>query len=273
MTVSRAQSGYAPVNGLQLYYEIHGAGEPIILLHGGFGTVTMMTAATSFLAEKRRVIVVEMQGHGHTADVDRPFTYEQLADDIAALIHHLGLGKADVAGYSLGGGVALQTAIRHPDIVRKLVVISAPHKRDGWYPEVLAGQAAVTGDLARTWVGSPMHEAYANVAPVPENWPTLADKTGDLLRRDYDWSEAVAAMTMPTLILLGDADSVRPADAVAMFELLGGGRGDGAMQGRPASQLAIMPDTTHFTILDRTDLLRPAIETFLDASQATESQA
>jgi pimeloyl-ACP methyl ester carboxylesterase len=264
MASAPVETGYAPVNGLELYYETHGAGDPLVLVHGGLGTVTMMADVIPFLAEKRQVIAVELQGHGHTADVDRPFSYEQMADDVAALIRHLGPRKADVAGYSFGGGVALQTAIRHPDLVRKLVVISAPHKRDGWFPEVLAGQAAVTGEVARTWVGSPMYEAYASVAPEPENWPTLADKTGNLLKQDYDWSAQVAATAAPTLILLGDADSVRPADAIAMFELLGGGK----MKGRPPSQLAILPGTTHFTITSRTDLLRPILETFLDPPTA-----
>ncbi len=270
MMTTAAKSGYAPVNGLNLYYEMHGAGQPLILVHGGLGTVQMMAEMIPFLAEKRQLIAVELQGHGHTADVDRPFSYEQMADDIAALIHHLGIEKADLAGYSLGGGVALRTAIRHADAVRKLVVISAPHTRNGWYPEILAGQAAVSGELARTWVGSPMQQAYASVAPEPENWPRLADKTGQLLLQDYDWSADVAAMGVPTLILLGDADSVRPADAVAMFELLGGGKGDGAMAGLPQSQLAILPGTTHFTIVSRTDLLRPVIESFLDTPITAE---
>ena len=269
MTTTAAKSGYAPINGLDLYYETHGAGQPLILVHGGLGTVTMMAEMIPFLAEKRQVVAVEMQGHGHTADIDRPLSYEQMADDIAALTHHLGLEKPDIAGYSLGGGVALRAAIRHPDAVRKLIVISAPHKRNGWYPEVLAGQASVSGEAARTLIGSPMHQAYASVAPTPENWPLLADKTGQLLRQDYDWSAGVAAMAVPTLILLGDADSVRPADAVAMFELLGGGKGDGAMAGLPQSQLAILPGTTHFTIVSRTELLRPAIESFLDTPAAT----
>lgn len=270
MASAPVKTGYAPVNGLELYYEIHGQGQPLVLLHGGLGTVTMMAEAIPFLAEKRQVVAVELQGHGHTADVDRPFSYEQMADDVAALIRHLGLEKPDIAGYSLGGGVALRTAIRHPDAIRKLVLISAPHKRTGWYPEVLAGQAAVNGELARTWTGSPMYQAYASVAPTPENWPLLADKTGQLLRQDYDWSADVATMAVPTLILLGDADSVRPADAVAMFGLLGGGKGDGAMAGLPQSQLGILPGTTHFTILNRTDLLRPIIETFLDAPTAEQ---
>ena len=260
-----ASGSYASVNGLDLYYESHGTGKPLVLLHGAFQTIDALEPLLSVLAESRQVIAVELQGHGHTADIDRPLSYELMADDIAALITYLGLENADLFGYSRGGGVALQTAIRHPDVVRKLVVTSAPCKRDGWYPEVLAGMAAVTAELAGTWIGSPMHDAYVSVAPRPEDWPTVADKMGQLLRQEYDWSPGVAALTMPTLIVVGDADGVRPAHAVEMFQLLGGGTADVGMGAPPASQLAVLPGTTHFTILAQTDLLLPIITPFLDA--------
>jgi pimeloyl-ACP methyl ester carboxylesterase len=247
-----------------MYYEMHGAGRPLVLIHGGFGTVDMFAPLLPALAETRQVIAVELQGHGHTADIDRPLSFEQMADDVAALIRHLGHDNADVFGYSLGGGVALQTAIQHPEVVGKLVVASAAYASDGWYPEVRAGMAAVNADAARTWVGSPMHAAYARVAPQPEDWPNLATKTGQMLRQEYDWAAGVAAITAPVLIVIGDADSIAPAHAVEMFGLLGGGKTDGAMGGRPTSQLAILPATTHFTILDRTELL-PIISSFLDA--------
>jgi pimeloyl-ACP methyl ester carboxylesterase len=162
---------YAPVNGLNLYYEMHGSGDPFILIHGGFGITGMFDALLPTLATSRQVIPVELQGHGHTADIDRPFSYEQMADDIAALIKHLGLANADVLGYSLGGGVALQTAIRHPQVVRKLVVVSAPYKRAGWYPEVLAGQLAVLPGtthftiLFRTDLLTPILTSFLN-API-----------------------------------------------------------------------------------------------------------
>ncbi|MGI8688129.1 MAG: alpha/beta fold hydrolase [Thermomicrobiales bacterium] len=259
------QDRYASVNGLNLYYEIHGAGKPLVLLPGAFQTIDALGALLPALAESRRVIAVELQGHGHTADIDRPLSHELMADDIAALITYLGLENADLFGYSRGGGVALQTAIRHPDVVRKLVVTSAPCKRDGWYPEVLAGMAAITAEVAGTWVGSPMHDAYVRVAPRPEDWPTVADKMGRMLRQEYDWSPGVAALEMPTLIVVGDADGVRPAHVVEMFQLLGGGKADVGMGDPPASQLAVLPGTTHFTILARTDLLLPIITPFLDA--------
>jgi pimeloyl-ACP methyl ester carboxylesterase len=260
-----ARGRYAPVNGLNLYYEIHGDGQPLVLLHGGLGTIAghwgdLLPA----LVQTYQVIAVELQGHGHTADIDRPLRYEAMADDIAALIAHLGLAPADIMGYSLGGGVALQTAIRHPDVVRKAVIISAPYQRAGWYSEVLAGQATLNGDLARAMLVSPVYQAYADSAPQPENWSTLVTKTGEMLQIDYDWSADLAELQVPLLIVIGDGDSIRTAHAVDFFGLLGGGKGDGAMGGMPHAQLAVLPATTHFTVLAHA-ALRPIVTAFLDA--------
>jgi pimeloyl-ACP methyl ester carboxylesterase len=205
---------YVNVNGLRVYYELHGTGRPLVLLHGGLGTIAMFEQVLPALAEARQVIAVELQAHGHTADVDRPLSFESMADDVGALIGQLRFERADVMGYSLGGGVALQTAIRYPERIRKLVVVSAPFRRDGWYTEVLAGMASMDAEAARTMVGSPMHQAYASVAPRPEDWPVLVTKTGQLLQKEYDWSTAVAALTMPAMIVVGDADGVRTAHAV-----------------------------------------------------------
>lgn len=265
MTVIAApQTGYAAINGLELYYEIHGEGEPLILLHGGLATIDMLfPVLLPQLSASRQVIAVELQGHGHTPDIDRPFSYEQFADDVAALIEHLGFESADIMGFSLGGGVALQTAIRHPEAVRKLVIVSAPFASSGWYPEVFAGMGSVNAGAAEFMLETPMYQFYSAVAPRPEDWPTLLQKSGDLLRPEYDWSEQVAALTAPVLIVVGDADSVTPAHAVEFFGLLGGGKADGAQGGRPASQLVIVPDATHFTILYRADILGPAVNNFL----------
>lgn len=261
----QGKGDYAAVNGLQLYTETYGEGDPIILLHGGFGVVAMFAKLIPVLAASRQVVVVEMQGHGHTADIDRPLSYEQLADDTAALIAHLGFEQADVLGYSLGGGVALQTAIRHPLRVRKLVVVSAPCRRSGWYPDVLAGMAVTTAENAIELVGgSPMHQAYIAVAPRPDDFPVLAQKTNDLLKRDYDWSSAVEVLPMPVQIIIGDADSVSPAYAAEMYHLLGGGRADTLTQPRSKSELAILPGTTHYDIVERAELLRAIIPPFLD---------
>ncbi len=261
-----AQGQFANINGLNQYYEVHGSGKPLILLHGGFGVVGMFGQNLPALAEKGQVIGVELQGHGHTADIDRPLSFENMADDVAALITQLGLGRADVVGYSLGGGVALQAAIRHPDVVRKLVVVSAPCKSDGWYPETRAGFKAMNAEVGKTMAGSPMHQAYASVAPRPDDWPALWGKMGPFLSRDYDWSQAVSRLKMPVLIVVGDADAVRPAHALEFFQLLGGGQREANWDGsgRPDSRLAILPGTTHYDIFDSPALVAAVIP-FLDA--------
>jgi pimeloyl-ACP methyl ester carboxylesterase len=260
------QGKYANVNGLNMYYEIYGAGPPLILLHGGFGVIGMFEQNLPALAENRQVIAVELQGHGHTADINRPLSFEQFADDVAALIKHVGLENADILGYSLGGGAALQTAIRHPGVVRKLVLVSAPCKSDGWYAEVRAGMKSMNAEVGKTWTGSPMYQAYASVAPRPDDWPTLVGKMGRLLSQDYNWSEAVAALKLPVMIVVGDADSVRTAHAVELFELLGGGQRDANWDGSGMSnsRLAVLPGTTHYDIFSSPALAAAAIP-FLDA--------
>jgi pimeloyl-ACP methyl ester carboxylesterase len=199
-------------------------------------------------------------------------SFELMADDIAALIKRLGLESADLFGYSLGGGVALQTAIWHPGVVRKLVLVSTPFKRDGWYPEVRAGMASINADAAKAWIGSPMHQAYASVAPKPEDWPTLAAKLGDLLRQDYDWSAGVAAIKAPTMIVVGDADSVHTAHAVEFFELLGGGKHDAGWDGSgmPNCRLAILAGITHYNIFS-SPVLASTVTPFLDAPMPDDS--
>jgi len=247
------QGSYASVNGLAMYYEIHGTGNPLVLLGGGFMTVEAMGQVLSPLSSSRQVIAVELQGHGHTADIDRPLSFELMADDIAALIKHLELERADVFGYSLGGGVALQTALRHPEVVRKLVLASTSYTRQGLYPEVRAAMASMNAETVR-------------ISP-----PAFVAKMRQLLTEDYDWTQDVAAMKVPTLIMIGDADDMPPAHAVEMFGLLGGGKVDGDMGGRPLSQLAVLPATTHFTMLARLDLLLPITIAFLDAPMAVAS--
>ena len=260
---------YASVNGLTTYYEIHGTGRPLVLLPGGFMTVEAMGEVVPQLASTRQVIGVELQGHGHTADIERPLHYELMADDIAALIKHLDVPQADIFGYSLGGGVALQTAIRHPEVVRKLVLASTAFKRDGWYPEVLAGMASIS---VEGFAGTPIHEAYLKTSPRPEAWATFVAKMRQLLSEDYNWTEDVAALKTPTLIIVGDADSLRLTHMVEFFGLLGGGKADGDLAGLPRASLALLPATTHVGwappyhgIMTRTQLLLPIITEFLDA--------
>ena len=259
------QGEYAPVNGLNLYYEVHGTGgEPLILLHGGLGGIVEFAPILPLLAETRQVIAVELQGHGHTADIDRPLTFENMADDVAALIDYLGLEHADILGYSLGGGVALQTAIRHPEVVHKLVLISTSFRSSGIHPEFKAGMAQMSAESAQMMLETPMYQFYSSVAPRVEAWAALVDKLGTLLREDYDWSEQAAQVTTPTLIVHGDSDWLPPSEAVALFGLLGGGVA-GGFAPPSTSQLAILPNTIHFTIMSRTDLLMPIITPFLDA--------
>lgn len=263
---------YAKVNGVNLYYEIHGTGKPLVLLHGGLGEIGMFGEVIPLLAKSRQLIGVELQGHGHTADIDRPLSFESMADDVAALVAHLEIKEADVCGYSLGGGVALQTAIRHPDLVRKLILVSTPCKRDGWYPDVLVGMDIINAELGRSWVGSPMQQAYARITPQPQNWPILVDKTGQLLRQDYDWSDQVKLLKMPVLIVGGDADAIRTKHAVEFFELLGGGKRDAGWDGSGMSncRLAILPATTHYNILSSPQWV-PIVTAFLDEKDRREN--
>ncbi len=260
------QGKYARVNGLDLYYEVYGTGKPLVLLHGGLGTIGMFGPVLSSLAETHQVIGVELQAHGHTPDIDRPFSFQQMADDVAALVKQLGFDQADIMGYSLGAAVALQTAFRHPDVVRKLVVVSNPFKSEGWYPENRAGMRAMNAQAAQAMVGSPPHQAYASVAPHPQAWPQLVAKTGPLVGQDYDWSKEVSEIRAPTLLVFGDADAVRPSHIVQFFELLGGGQKDAGWDGSgmPNARLAILPGTTHYNI-SFSPPLAAAVVPFLDA--------
>jgi pimeloyl-ACP methyl ester carboxylesterase len=261
---------YADVNGISLYYEEHGSGQPLVLLHGGYGTGQMFAAILPSLASGRRVITVDLQGHGRTADVDRPLRFQTMGDDIAALIGHLGLGpsaRADVMGYSLGAGTALRTAIQHPDLVRRLVIVSHPVRHDGWFPESLAGFDQMGPAFAEAMKQSPLYEIYSKVAPRVEDWPVLVDKMGTMLRQDYDWSAEVAQITAPVMLVYGDADSVRPAHIAEFYALLGGGLRDANWDGsaRPVTRLAILPSHTHYDIFFSPDLLAAVIP-FLDAA-------
>ena len=267
MTNAAPQTGYAPVNGLEMYYEIHGTGESLVLLHGAYMTIDAIGELLPGLAETRRVIAVEQQGHGRTADIDRPITYEQMADDTAALLRHLGIEKADVLGYSMGGGVALQLAIRHPDLVRRLVVASASYTSDGMQPELHGMIPSITPEM---FAGSPIEVAYREVAPNPGDFPRLVEKLKRLDMTPFTWpAEDVRGIAAPTLIVVGDSDAIRLEHAVEMFRLLGGGA-MGDLAGLPRSQLVVLPGTTHFIppgsgVLDRAGWLLPMITEFLDA--------
>lgn len=266
MTATATKNNIAPVNGVDLYYEIHGEGQPLVLLHGGVGAIEMFGDNLTRLAAGRQVIAVDLQAHGRTADIDRPMSFEAMADDIAALISYLGFEKADVMGYSLGGTVAMQTAIRHPEVVRKLVAVSSPHKKSGWYPEVQAGMGQMSAMAAEPMKQTPMYALYSQIAPRVQDWPVLLDKTGNLLRQDYDFTDGIKNLSVPTMIVVGDADSVMPRAAVEFFELLGGGQKDAGWDGSGVSKsrLAILPGITHYTMFTSPALAAAAIP-FLDA--------
>ena len=257
------RSGYAPVNGLEMYYEVHGSGEPLVLIHGAFGAIELWGPILTGLAEKHLVIAVELQGHGHTADIDRPFDYEQMADDVAALMDHLVIEQADVVGYSMGADTALQVAVRHPERVRKLVPISGKYRYDGEYPELLAGIQMMTPDV---FVGTPYEGAYQRSAPNPEDFPVLVEKLKSLFGEEYAWPEEdMRSIAAPTLLIIGDSDTVRPEHAVELFRLLGCGV-PGDITGLPTSRLAILPGITHGTIVfEGSDQLLAMIESFLAA--------
>ena len=247
---SEVTGKYADVNGIKLYYEIHGTGHPLVLLHGGLGATSMFGPNLPALAKGRQVIAADLQGHGRTADIDRPISPELMAEDIAALIKYLKLDRPDVMGYSLGGGVAFFVALRHPELVGKLVLVSTPIRRNAFYPDILGQQGQVTAEAAEAMKQTPMYQLYASIAPRPEDWPRLLTKMGESMKNDYDFTKEFGKLGATTLIVAADADIFPPAHAVEVFGLLGGGKRDGGWDGsgRPKSQLAILPGLTHYNI-------------------------
>jgi pimeloyl-ACP methyl ester carboxylesterase len=262
-TMPNSAGHHVAINGITLYYEMHGVGKPLVMLHGGFGSFEMFAALSPALAEKHQVIGVDLYGHGRTALTNRPMRFESMADDIAGLIEHLELENADILGFSLGGAVALQTAIRHPERVNKLVVISTPFKRAGWHPEMQTGMTAFAPEF---FMNTPIYDAYLRVAPKPEDFPRFVVTMKEAMGQDYDWTEDVSALKIPTLIIAGDADGLPPSHAVAFFTLFGGGMKDAGWNGEHLipSQLAILPGATHYNIVFRADLLLPVLAPFLD---------
>jgi len=249
MTTSTA-ARLASVNGIELAYQTFGEGDPLVLLHGGFGSVEMFGPNVAALASGRLVIGVDLQSHGRTPAADRPMRFETMADDVAALIRELGLPKADVMGFSLGGGVALRTAIQHPDVVNRLVLVSTPFKRSGWYPEMVAAMDSMGPEAAEPMRQTPMYEVYRQVAPRLDDWQVLVTQLTTLLKDDYDWTAEARGLAAPTLIVVGDADGLPPSHAVEFFELLGGGKRDASWDrsGMTRHRLAILPGVTHYDI-------------------------
>ncbi len=258
-------TGYAPVNGLEMYYEIHGSGDPVVLLHGSYMTISNNFNWTDWIGElskTRKVIAVEMQGHGRKADIERDFSYENLADDVAALLDYLEIPSADLIGYSMGGGVAMQCAIRHPQSVRKVVSISAVFRHDGWVQEALDMFPQFT---AETFKGSPIETEYKRLSPTPIEFPSFVKRVIAMDLEPYDFgADKLKATKAPIFFIHGDADGVRLEHISEMFRLKGDGI-FGDMRPRSASRLAILPNTTHVGLMERMPVIVPMVNDFLDA--------
>jgi pimeloyl-ACP methyl ester carboxylesterase len=243
-----ARSGYVEANGVNYYYEVQGEGEPLLLLHGGLGTIDMFDPILPIFTEGRQVIAVDLHGHGRTALGERPISLVDMGDDLAEVLRELGYGKVDVLGYSMGGGVALRLAAQHPQAVRRVVIASAPFAQDGFFPEMLPQQAQVGAGMADMMKDTPMYQSYEAVAPHPEEFPQLLDRMGELMRQPYDWADDVKKLRMPVMLVYGDSDMIRPAHIVEFYQLLGGGLKDAGWMREHMSQnrLAILPDLTHY---------------------------
>ncbi|MBS1608458.1 MAG: alpha/beta hydrolase [Bacteroidetes bacterium] len=260
----KAQTGYAPVNGLKMYYEIHGDGQPLVLIHGSFMTInTAFNALIPALSKHRKVIAVELQGHGRTADTDRPFSFESMADDIAELLKYLKIESADILGYSLGGAVALQAAIRHPEAVKKLIVISAAYKSDGWAPQTRAIFPMIRPEI---FEGTPLKKEYDSIAPDPKHWASFVYKLKELEVKPFDFTaENIKAIKSPALIIAADGDGVLPEHSVEMYRLLGG-KYMIDFGPTPSTQLALFPGSSHISVMMHPDWLLSMLTPFLDAS-------
>jgi len=265
--MSMSESKLAQVNGIELGYEFFGAGEPLILLHGGFGTIEMFGPNLELLAAGRQVVGVDLQSHGRSPAADRPMRFEAMADDVAELISGLGLERAAIMGFSLGGGVALRIGIQHPEVVDRLVLVSTPFKRSGWYPELTAGMDAMGPEAVEFLRQTPLYEGYARVAPNVDDWPKLVEQVAEALKVDYDWSSEIPGLRMPVMIVAGDADGLPPSHVVEFFELLGGGKRDANWDrsGMTPHRLAILPGVTHYDI-NVAPSLSWAVVPFLDGN-------
>ena len=266
----QAKTGYAQVNGLKMYYEIHGTGKPVVLLHGAFNTInTAFAQLIPGLSRTRQVIAVELQGHGRTPDIDRPFSFESMADDVAALLKFLKTDSADIFGYSMGGGVAQQLAIRHPSLVRRLIITSSVYKYEGWTPQTRAILPMLTPEMFES---TPIKTEYDKLAPDPKHWKEFINKMKKFVTATYDFgAEKIKAIRSPTLIITADGDGVSPEHAVEMYRLRGGGymMDFGPL---PAAQLAIFPGTSHISVMMQTEWLLSMITPFLDTSLQQKKQ-
>lgn len=266
------RAGRLPIDGVTYYYEIHGAGEPLLLLHGGLGSIDMFGPVLAKLAETRQVIGVDLHGHGRTTLGDRPVDLAAQGDDLAALLAQLGYARVDVLGYSMGAGVAFRLAVQHPDRVRRLALVSMGFAQDGFYPEMIPLQATLSGAMAGMMKDTPMYKSYVALAPNPGDFPKLLDRMGDLMRRKYDWREDVKRLAMPVQLVYGDSDMFRLEHVVEFYKLLGGGQKDAGWQREHMSpnRLAILPGLTHYDIFLSPQLVATTLP-FLDGRTAAAS--
>jgi pimeloyl-ACP methyl ester carboxylesterase len=267
-------SGYVKANGVNYYYEVHGTGEPLLLLHGGLGSIDMFGPVLPMLASSRQVIGVDLHGHGRTALGDRAISVVDMGDDMAVVLGALGHEQVDVLGYSLGAGVAFRLAVQHPEKVRRLALVSAPFAQDGFHPEMLPQQAQVGAAMAESMMDTPMYRSYQAVAPKPEEFPRLLDRMGEAMREPYDWSQDVRKLTMPVMLVYGDSDMIRPDHIVEFYRLLGGGLRDAGWMREHMSRnrLAILPDLTHYETFLAPEMATTVLP-FLDGKSGLKSWA
>jgi pimeloyl-ACP methyl ester carboxylesterase len=270
---SSSKQGYAPVNGIKMYYEISGTGEPLLLLHGGLGSTGMFDPVMPAISEGRQVIAVDLYGHGRTALTDRPMSYTDMGDDLAALLKHLGLKQVDVLGYSMGAIAGLRLAIQHPETVRRLALVSAGFARDGFYPDILAQQEQMNAGTAELLKPTPMYQSYTAIAPKPDDFPKLLEQVGQMMKKPYDWSAEVSKLKMPVMLVYGDGDMIRPEHIVKFYELLGGGKKDAGWnrENMPQNRLAILPNHTHYEMFMAPELV-PTVRPFLDGKMQAKPQ-
>jgi pimeloyl-ACP methyl ester carboxylesterase len=264
--IKAVDTGYAEVNGLKMYYEVYGSGKPLVLLHGSFMNIPLnWSHIIPLLAKDRKVIVAEMQAHGRTRDIAREFSYEAMADDVSALLKHLKTDSADILGYSMGGGVAFQFAVRHRGQLRRLVILSGTYKHDGWWPDVEAMFGTMNADMFK---GTTIQKQYDSLGNDPARFPEFVKKVISIDLKPYDWSADVKKIQAPIFMVIGDADGVRYEHALELFRAKGGGK-MGDIHGLPKSRLAIIPGTTHIGMMQRTEWLIPMITDFLDSDLNT----
>ncbi len=269
-----AKTGYIEANGINYYYEVHGQGEPLLLLHGGLGSIDMFGPVLAALAEERQVIAVDLHGHGRTALGDRPVSLPDMGDDMAVIVGQLCHTQVDALGYSLGGGVAFRFAVQHPELVRRLVIMSAGFSTAGFHPEMLPMQGQMSGAMAEFMKDTPMYKSYAAIAPHPEEFPKLLDRIGEYMRQPFDYSEDVKKLTMPVMLVFGDSDMFTTPHIAEFYHLLGGNLRDAGWQREHMSpnRLAILPDHTHYDIFMAPELARTVLP-FLNGPRRSQSWA